>query len=104
MAYGLRSWLTFTGIGSTSKRPPLHVRSPTSVGSRSRPIVSVNCLGCRDLGAAGVRFGRKHKLDAYQRAKALKRLGAGGWRGHERAVAKSYRVSVPTIWRLQEAA
>ena len=51
--------------------------------------------------AAGVRFGRKHKLDAYQRAEALKRLAAGEAMS---AVAKSYRVSVPTIWRLQEAA
>ena len=50
--------------------------------------------------AVGVRFGRKHKLDAYQRAEALKRLAAGEAMS---AVAKSYRVSVPTI-PLQEAA
>jgi DNA invertase Pin-like site-specific DNA recombinase len=51
--------------------------------------------------AAGVRFGRKHKLDAYQRSEVLKRLAAGEPMS---TVAKSYRVSVPTLWRLQEAA
>jgi DNA invertase Pin-like site-specific DNA recombinase len=47
----------------------------------------------------GVHMGRTPKLDAYQRAEALKRLAAGE---SCRAVARSYRVRHATISRLAD--
>jgi DNA invertase Pin-like site-specific DNA recombinase len=47
--------------------------------------------------AAGVKFGRKPKLSAFQRAEAIKRRGAGEGLA---SIAKSYAVSESTICRL----
>jgi DNA invertase Pin-like site-specific DNA recombinase len=47
--------------------------------------------------ANGVRFGRPHKLDGYQRAEALKRLRQGEPLS---LIAQSYRCSAKTISRL----
>jgi DNA invertase Pin-like site-specific DNA recombinase len=49
--------------------------------------------------ANGVRFGRKPKLTAHQRAEAIKRRAAGETLAD---IAKSYAVDVSTISRLQE--
>jgi DNA invertase Pin-like site-specific DNA recombinase len=47
---------------------------------------------------AGVRFGRRPKLSAYQRAEALKRLDAGE---PQSAVARTFNVDQSTISRLR---
>ena len=47
--------------------------------------------------AKGVRFGRKPKLSAYQRAEALKRRAAGETLAE---IAKSYAVDISMISRL----
>jgi len=47
--------------------------------------------------ANGVKFGRKPKLSAYQRAEALKRRAAGETLAE---IARSYAVDISTISRL----
>jgi hypothetical protein len=47
--------------------------------------------------ANGVKFGRKRKLSAYQRAEAIKRRAAGETLG---AIARSYGVAISMISRL----
>src|SRR5205823_4980018 len=51
--------------------------------------------------AAGVRFGRRPKLNAYQRAEALKRLDAGE---PQSAVARTFGIDQSTVSRLVGAA
>jgi DNA invertase Pin-like site-specific DNA recombinase len=55
--------------------------------------------GRKRAQAAGVRFGRKPKLTAHQRAEAIKRRADGETLA---AIAKSYAVDVSTISRLGE--
>jgi hypothetical protein len=50
------------------------------------------------LATAGVKFGRKPKLSAYQRQEAIKRRAAGETLAE---IAKSYAVDVSMISRLQ---
>jgi DNA invertase Pin-like site-specific DNA recombinase len=53
--------------------------------------------GRKRAQAAGVRFGRPHKLTAHQRAEAIERLRNGA---SQSDVARSYAVSAATISRL----
>lgn len=53
--------------------------------------------GRKRAQAKGVKFGRKSKLTAHQRAEALQRRAAGETLA---AIAKSYAVDVSTISRL----
>jgi DNA invertase Pin-like site-specific DNA recombinase len=48
--------------------------------------------------ANGVKFGRRPKLTAYQRAEALQRLTAGETLA---AVARSFNVAISTVWALK---
>jgi DNA invertase Pin-like site-specific DNA recombinase len=48
--------------------------------------------------AAGVRFGRRPKLNAYQRREALRRMDAGEPQG---AIARTFNVDQSTISRLR---
>jgi DNA invertase Pin-like site-specific DNA recombinase len=54
--------------------------------------------GRKRAQAAGIKFGRKPKLSAYQRQEALKRRAAGETLAE---IAKSYAVDVSMISRLQ---
>ncbi len=54
--------------------------------------------GRRRAKAKGVKFGRKPKLDEYQRAEAMARLKSGDTLAN---VARSYRVDATTIGRLR---
>ncbi len=48
--------------------------------------------------ANGVKFGRRPKLTAHQRAEALQRLTAGETLA---AVARSFNVAISTVWALK---
>ena len=48
--------------------------------------------------ANGVKFGRRPKLTAHQRAEALKRLAAGETLA---SVARSFNVAISTVWALK---
>lgn len=51
--------------------------------------------------AKGVKFGRKPRLNAYQRKEALQRLAEGATLTE---IASSYGIGIATAWRLRQGA
>jgi len=64
-----------------------------------RSLIKARCdVGIARARAAGIRFGRKPKLSAFQRTEAMQRREAGE---SQRAIARTYSVDQATISRLQ---
>jgi DNA invertase Pin-like site-specific DNA recombinase len=60
-----------------------------------RSLIKARCdTGIARARASGVKFGRRPKLDAFQRKEAIRRREAGE---PQSIIARSYRVSQPTI-------
>lgn len=69
-----------------------------AIGQFERDMIRARCAeGIVRAKANGIKFGRKHSLNSFQREEALRRLAAGET---TRAVAATFNVSHSTISRL----
>ncbi len=85
-------------VGNTSSQGKLLRTLLAAIAEFERDLIRERTGdGRKRAMAAGVKFGRKHKLSDYQRAEAIKRRHAG-----ERLadIAKSYAVDISMISRL----
>jgi DNA invertase Pin-like site-specific DNA recombinase len=93
--------LADTWADTTTAHGKLMVTILGGLAEFERSLIKARCdTGIARARAAGVRFGRKPKLSAFQRAEALKRREAGE---PQSLIAKTYGVDQATISRLREA-
>ena len=93
--------LADTWADTTTAHGKLMVTILGGLAEFERSLIKARCdTGIARAREAGVRFGRKPKLSAFQRAEALKRREAGE---PQSLIAKTYGVDQATISRLREA-
>jgi DNA invertase Pin-like site-specific DNA recombinase len=90
--------LADTWADTTTPHGRLMVTILGGLAEFERSLIKARCdVGIARARAAGTRFGRKPKLDAFQRREALQRREAGE---PQRAIARTYGVDQATISRL----
>jgi DNA invertase Pin-like site-specific DNA recombinase len=91
--------LADTWADTTTPHGKLMTALLAGIAEFERTLIQERCSqGIKRARAAGVRFGRKLKLNAYQRAEAMRRRDAGE---PQSLIAQSYRVDQATISRLK---
>jgi DNA invertase Pin-like site-specific DNA recombinase len=84
---------------TTTAHGKLMVTMLGGIAEFERSLIKARCdVGIARARAAGIKFGRKPKLDAFQRAEAIKRREAGE---PQRLIAATYGVDRSAISRLQ---
>jgi len=88
-------------IDTTTPHGRLTISILASIAEFERELIQARMTEGRKRAVNnGVKFGRPHKLDAFQKREALKRLDAGE---SQSLVARTYDVDRATISRLQQA-
>jgi DNA invertase Pin-like site-specific DNA recombinase len=91
--------LADTWADTTTPHGRLMVTILGGLAEFERSLIKARCdVGIARARAAGIRFGRKPKLSAFQRTEAMQRREAGE---SQRAIARTYSVDQATISRLQ---
>jgi DNA invertase Pin-like site-specific DNA recombinase len=90
-----------TAIDTTTPHGRLTINILASIAEFERELIQARMAEGRKRAVDnGVKFGRPHKLDAFQRREALARLKAGE---SQSLIARTYGVDKATISRLQRA-
>lgn len=91
--------LADTWADTTTAHGKLMVTVLGGLAEFERSLIKARCdTGIARARAAGIRFGRKPKLNAFQRAEALKRRDAGD---PQSLIARTFNVDQSTISRLR---
>jgi DNA invertase Pin-like site-specific DNA recombinase len=91
--------LADTWCDTTTPHGKLLTQMLGSIAEFERTLITQRCdVGRERAKAAGVKFGRKPKLNTFQTLEAIKRRDAGE---HHRDIARTYGVSHSTITRLR---
>lgn len=94
--------LADTWADTTTPHGRLMVTILGGLAEFERSLIKARCdVGIARARAAGIRFGRKPKLSAFQRREAMRRREAGK---SQRAIARTYGVDQATISRLSPSA